>query len=128
MPKMNNGRNAEKKSKRIPPNVKIIQGFETAFLESAEKGEPSLWIFGYGSLIWNPGFKFAESIKAKLPGYSRRFFQGNTNWRGTPELVSFSTFYFAAFLYYTSQSSLPYFLQFVSTFYSGINRPNLIKF
>lgn len=67
----------------------IILGFETDFVEDPDNGEPSLWIFGYGSLLWNVGFKYAESVKAKLTGYSRRFFHANMNFRGTPELVRF---------------------------------------
>jgi cation transport protein ChaC len=32
-----------------------------------------LWIFGYGSLMWNPAIHVAESRPALLKGYSRRF-------------------------------------------------------
>lgn len=53
-------------------------------LLATENGQkPSLWIFGYGSLIWNPGFEYEHEAKARLPGYSRRFYQGNTTYRGT---------------------------------------------
>uniref|UniRef100_T1JMK2 glutathione-specific gamma-glutamylcyclotransferase n=1 Tax=Strigamia maritima TaxID=126957 RepID=T1JMK2_STRMM len=45
----------------------------------------SLWIFGYGSLIWNPGFEFRSSKIGFIQGYSRRFWQGNTCQRGTPQ-------------------------------------------
>lgn len=50
--------------------------------------KPELWIFGYGSLIWFPGFNYEISIKGSLAGYSRRFYQGNTTYRGTEEKVS----------------------------------------
>ena len=30
-----------------------------------------LWVFGYGSLIWRPGFEFAEAIPARLFGVHR---------------------------------------------------------
>ena len=30
-----------------------------------------LWVFGYGSLIWRPGFAFEEQAKARLSGYHR---------------------------------------------------------
>ncbi|GMT11555.1 hypothetical protein PFISCL1PPCAC_2852 [Pristionchus fissidentatus] len=46
----------------------------------------SLWIFGYGSLIWNPGFSFAERRKAHARGYARRMYQGNTYHRGDDNL------------------------------------------
>lgn len=45
----------------------------------------SVWLFGYGSLIWNPGFVYAERRKAILSGWSLRFWQGSEDHRGTPE-------------------------------------------
>src|ERR687898_152888 len=33
----------------------------------------SLWLFAYGSLIWNPAFQFAERRIATIYGYHRRF-------------------------------------------------------
>lgn len=44
----------------------------------------ALWIFGYGSLVWRPSFRFEESAPARLAGYARRFWQGSTDHRGTP--------------------------------------------
>ncbi|MBD9392745.1 gamma-glutamylcyclotransferase [Acidovorax sp. ACV01] len=44
-----------------------------------------LWVFAYGSLMWNPGFHFDEVRKATLPGYVRRFALGTTIGRGTPD-------------------------------------------
>ncbi len=43
------------------------------------------WIFGYGSLIWRPDIEFRERVRARLPGYSRRFWQGSHDHRGTPD-------------------------------------------
>lgn len=45
-----------------------------------------LWIFGYGSLMWDPGFHFAEVRRADLRGYQRRFSYRTTLGRGSPEL------------------------------------------
>lgn len=45
----------------------------------------SLWLFGYGSLIWNPGFVYAERRRATLQGWKLRFWQGSEDHRGTPE-------------------------------------------
>jgi glutathione-specific gamma-glutamylcyclotransferase len=43
------------------------------------------WVFGYGSLIWRPGFEYLQAQPAILPGYVRRFWQGSHDHRGIPE-------------------------------------------
>ena len=42
-----------------------------------------LWIFGYGSLLWHPGFEPAERIRARLAGYHRSFCMLSIHHRGT---------------------------------------------
>jgi cation transport protein ChaC len=44
-----------------------------------------MWVFGYGSLVWNPGFDAAERVIARLPGYRRSFCMRSIHHRGTPE-------------------------------------------
>lgn len=44
-----------------------------------------LWIFAYGSLIWDPGFPFEEARPALLRGYHRAFCLYSLRYRGTPE-------------------------------------------
>lgn len=44
-----------------------------------------LWVFGYGSLIWNPGFDVAETRIARLPGWHRSFCMSSIHHRGTVE-------------------------------------------
>ena len=41
-------------------------------------------IFGYGSLLWRPGFPFVASRRARATGLSRRLEQGSPDHRGTP--------------------------------------------
>lgn len=47
--------------------------------------EGDLWIFGYGSLMWNPDFPYAESSPALVRGYHREFCISSHRYRGTQE-------------------------------------------
>jgi cation transport protein ChaC len=45
-----------------------------------------LWVFAYGSLMWDPGFHFAEVRVGRTPAHERRFCLLDTfGARGTPE-------------------------------------------
>jgi len=46
----------------------------------------TLWVFGYGSLLWNPGFTLVESVHARLHGYARSFCMRSVHHRGTNDL------------------------------------------
>src|SRR6201995_4229898 len=48
-------------------------------------GSEDLWVFGYGSLIWRPGFSFAERRIATIHGYHRSLCIYSHVHRGTPE-------------------------------------------
>ena len=54
---------------------------------SGEGSDPvrDLWVFAYGSLMWRPGFPFAEARRARLTGYRRCFCIYSVHHRGTPE-------------------------------------------
>lgn len=43
----------------------------------------TMWVFGYGSLLWNPGFEVSEQVVATLPGYARSFCMWSIHHRGT---------------------------------------------
>ena len=49
------------------------------------KGEP-VWVFGYGSLIWNPLMEYAERQAARIHGFHRGFYLWSRVNRGSPEV------------------------------------------
>lgn len=66
---------------------------EPAVLESkvSESETKSLWVFGYGSLCYKPGFEFNKATLGSVNGFQRRFWQGNVTHRGTKEQVCLTT-------------------------------------
>jgi glutathione-specific gamma-glutamylcyclotransferase len=48
-------------------------------------GRSDLWLFGYGSLIWNPGLPTLEAVRARVHGYHRGLYLWSRVNRGTPE-------------------------------------------
>lgn len=57
-------------------------------LDAALAGHPSgedVWVFGYGSLMWNPAFLFEERRLGSVRGWHRRFCLNLTRGRGSPE-------------------------------------------
>ncbi|MBF9034163.1 gamma-glutamylcyclotransferase [Rhodobacterales bacterium HKCCE2091] len=56
-----------------------------AFLAGHDAGT-DLWVFAYGSLLWDPGIRFAEVRRARVAGHARRFILKDTlGGRGTAE-------------------------------------------
>lgn len=50
------------------------------------KKDQDLWIFGYGSLMWDPAFVFSDVRRANVPGYARQFLLKETfGGRGSVE-------------------------------------------
>lgn len=47
--------------------------------------DDDLWVFSYGSLMWDPALVFSEVRLADLPGYQRRFSFKTTLGRGCPD-------------------------------------------
>ena len=59
----------------LPPAVRepeaVREGGRRALLATRPEGD--LWVFAYASLMWDPSIRFAEVIRARLPGHARRF-------------------------------------------------------
>jgi cation transport protein ChaC len=43
----------------------------------------TMWVFGYGSLIWNPEFPVAEAVVARVQGWQRSFCMRSIHHRGS---------------------------------------------
>ena len=51
------------------------------FLAQLPKGD--LWVFGYGSLMWSPGFSYSQKTRGRIHGYHRALCILSTRYRGT---------------------------------------------
>lgn len=52
---------------------------------SASTDPAPIWIFGYGSLIWRPGFSYRRRQPSLLVGWHRAFCRYSFHHRGTPD-------------------------------------------
>jgi cation transport protein ChaC len=51
------------------------------FMAQLPKGD--LWVFGYGSLMWSPGFSYKQKALGRIHGYHRALCILSTRYRGT---------------------------------------------
>ncbi len=52
---------------------------------SEDMRRDGFWVFGYGSLMWEPGFEVDAHVIGRLEGYKRSFCMWSIHHRGTPE-------------------------------------------
>jgi cation transport protein ChaC len=75
-------------AKIIPDMHFRTQADMAALLEAAlseHDANEDLYVFGYGSLIWNPAFHYIAAVPATLHGWHRRFCLKVFVGRGTPD-------------------------------------------
>lgn len=70
----------------VPPIPEEERSADLArMIRTAPDTENGVWVFGYGSLMWDLRFEPAESRPAALAGHRRSFCQWTVSARGTPE-------------------------------------------
>ena len=75
--------------RRVPPGMRIrtdadIEACLDTILANHPSGE-DVWLFGYGSLMWNPAMHFAEQRGGRVLGWHRKYCLWLEGGRGSPE-------------------------------------------
>jgi cation transport protein ChaC len=68
----------------ILPEELFIRSLQQAQEQAGALDE--VWVFGYGSLLWNPAFRFLEQRPGRLVGFHRRLCLWTPAGRGTEEV------------------------------------------
>ena len=67
----------------VLPDAERMQSLRATLARAPTQGD--VWVFGYGSLIWNPAFHYVEKRIARVHGYHRRFCLWTQLGRGSAE-------------------------------------------
>jgi cation transport protein ChaC len=72
---------------RNPDIVRFTEAdYDKAAAEVLERlGDDPIWVFAYGSLVWNPASDIAEQRRSTAFGLHRSFCIEMRSWRGSPE-------------------------------------------
>lgn len=87
--RLRDGRHLEAIRARATPDFRVRSDAELeASLDAALAGHPvgqDAWVFGYGSLMWNPAFLYEEQRLGTIGGFHRRFCLWLSRGRGSPD-------------------------------------------
>jgi cation transport protein ChaC len=67
--------------------IRSDEEIEASLAEALARHPPDddIWVFGYGSLMWNPAFRFDERRVGTVRGWHRRFCLWLSRGRGSPD-------------------------------------------
>src|SRR5258706_15487923 len=61
-----------------------VRAMPAKTLSEAESSKGDLWVFGYGSLMWRPGFGFLQQVPAPVVGEHPALFPSSVGHRWKP--------------------------------------------